>query len=103
MGMLYDIRITYFQLLGNLTDDSIILDTVRLQVKNHLYLDVSSDDLYLVSGENKSMHPNVAFTHQIKDCYYMYLKSNKADCIEPCTIIYFRCRNLKNMHNYCSL
>ena len=35
-----------FQLPGNLTDDSVILDTVQLPVKNHLFLDVSYDDLY---------------------------------------------------------
>ena len=35
-----------FQLSGNLTDDSVILDTVKLPVKNHLFSDVSSDDLY---------------------------------------------------------
>ena len=35
-----------FQLPGNLTEDSVILDTVQLPVKNHLFLDVSSDDLY---------------------------------------------------------
>ena len=34
-----------FQLPGNLTDDNVILDTVQLPVKNHLFLDVSSDDL----------------------------------------------------------
>ena len=46
----YDIRLTYknfdFQLPGNLTHDSVILDTVQLPVKNHLFLGVSSDDLY---------------------------------------------------------
>ena len=31
-----------FPLSGDLTDDSIILDTVQLPVKNHLFLDVSS-------------------------------------------------------------
>ena len=36
-----------------LTDDSVILDTVKLPVKNHLFLDVSSDDLYLVGGDRK--------------------------------------------------
>ena len=49
MDMPYDIRLTYnyeIQLSGNLTDDSVILDTVQLPVKNHLFLDVSSDDLY---------------------------------------------------------
>ena len=35
-----------FQLPGNLTDDSVIMDTVQLPVKNHLFLDVSSDNLY---------------------------------------------------------
>ena len=35
-----------FQLSGNLTDDSVILDTVQLPVKNHLFLDVYSYDLY---------------------------------------------------------
>ena len=34
------------QLPGNLTDDSVILDTVQLPVKKHLFLDVSSDNLY---------------------------------------------------------
>ena len=51
MDMPYDIKLTYkkkndFQLSGNLTDDSVILDTVQLPVKNHLFSDVSSDDLY---------------------------------------------------------
>ena len=50
MGMPYDIRITYkkidFKLPGNLTDNSVILDTVQLPIKNHLFLGVSSDDLY---------------------------------------------------------
>ena len=49
-----DIRLTLkkldFQLPGNLADDSVILDTVQLPVKNHLFLvrilEVSSDDLY---------------------------------------------------------
>ena len=47
MDMPYDIRPTHkndFQLPGNLTDDSVILD--QLPVKNHLFLNVSSDDLY---------------------------------------------------------
>ena len=35
-----------FQLPGNLTTDSIILDTIQLPVKNHLFLNVSSDDRY---------------------------------------------------------
>ena len=35
-----------FQLPGNLTDESVILDTVQLPLKNHLFLDVPSDDLY---------------------------------------------------------
>ena len=35
-----------FQLPGYLTDDSVILDTVQLPVKNHLFFCVSSDDLY---------------------------------------------------------
>ena len=52
MDMPYDIRFTYkkidFQLPGNLTDDRVILDTVQLPVKNHLFLDVSSDDLYKI-------------------------------------------------------
>ena len=38
-----------FQLPGNLADDSVILDTVQLPVKNHLFLvqilGVSSNDL----------------------------------------------------------
>ena len=34
-----------FHLPGNFTDDSIILDIVQLPVKNHLFWDVSSDDL----------------------------------------------------------
>ena len=41
------------QLPGNLTDGSVILDTVQLPVKNHLFLDVSSDDLYLVGGDRE--------------------------------------------------
>ena len=49
MDMSYDIRLAYknidFQLPGNLTDDSVILDTVQFPVKNYLFLDVSSDDL----------------------------------------------------------
>ena len=57
MDMPYDIRLTYkkidFQLPGNLTDDSVILDTVQLPVKNHLFLDVSSDDLYWVGGDRE--------------------------------------------------
>ena len=86
MDMPYDIRITYkkidFQLPGNLTDDSVILDTVQLPVKNHLFLDVSlMTYTELVVTENESMHPYIEFTHQIKVCYY--LKANKADCIEP--------------------
>ena len=35
-----------FHLPGNFTDDSIILDIVPVPVKNHLFWDVSSDDLY---------------------------------------------------------
>ena len=50
MDMPYDIRLTYkkidFQLPGNIIDDSVILDTVQLPVKNHLILNVLSDDLY---------------------------------------------------------
>ena len=50
MDMPYDIRRACkkidFQLPGNLTDDSVILETVQLPVKNHLFLDVSSDDIY---------------------------------------------------------
>ena len=50
MDMPYDIRLTYkkidFQLPGKLTDNSVFLDTVQLPVKNHLFLDVISDDLY---------------------------------------------------------
>ena len=42
-----------FQLSGNLTDDSVILDTVQLPVKNHLFPDVSSDDLYQVCGDRE--------------------------------------------------
>ena len=45
--MISDLHIKIdFNLPGNLTDDSVILDTVQLPVKNHLYLDASSDDLY---------------------------------------------------------
>ena len=55
MDMPYNIRLTYrkidFQLPGNLTDDSVILGTVQLPVKNHLFLDVSSDYLYWVVGD----------------------------------------------------
>ena len=52
MGMPNESRIEFpypkidFQLSGNLTDDSIILDTVKLPVKNHLFQDVSLVDLY---------------------------------------------------------
>ena len=50
MDMPYDIRFAYrkidFQLPGNLMDDSVILDTVQLPIENHLFLDVSSNDLY---------------------------------------------------------
>ena len=50
MDMPYDIRLTYknidFQLPENLKDDRVILYTVQLPVKNHLFLDVSSGDLY---------------------------------------------------------
>ena len=57
MDMPYNIRLTYkkfdFQLPGNLTDDSVILDTVQLPVKNHLFLDVSFDDLYWVGGDRE--------------------------------------------------
>ena len=57
MHMTYDIRLNIlkndFQLPGNLTDDSVILDTVQLPVKNHLYLDLSSDDLYWVGGDKE--------------------------------------------------
>ena len=35
-----------FQLSRNLKNDCITLDTVQLPVKNHLFLDVSSDNLY---------------------------------------------------------
>ena len=48
MDMPYDIRTLFkidFHLPGNLTDDSLILGTVQLPVKNHLFWDVSSDDL----------------------------------------------------------
>ena len=34
-----------FHLPGNFTDDSILLNIVQLPVKNHLFLDVSYDDL----------------------------------------------------------
>ena len=40
-----------FPLSGDLTDDRIILDTVQLPVKNHLFLDVSSDDLTVTYTE----------------------------------------------------
>ena len=57
MDMSYDIRLAYknidFQLPGNLTDDSVILDTVQFSVKNYLFLDVSSDDLYWVCGDRE--------------------------------------------------
>ena len=49
MDMPYDVRTPYkkidFHLPGNFTDNSIILDIVQLPVKNHLFWDVSSDDL----------------------------------------------------------
>ena len=35
-----------FELPGNFTFDSFILDSVQIPVENHLFLDVSSDDLY---------------------------------------------------------
>ena len=90
MDMPYDIRTPYkkidFHLPGNFTDDSIILDTLQLPIKN-------PDDLNWVSGtENESMHPNIQFTRQIKVWYYM--KARKADCIEHWTNIYFWCQNL---------
>ena len=50
MDMPYDIRLTYknidFQLPENLIDDSVIFDTEQVPVKNHLFLDVSSEFLY---------------------------------------------------------
>ena len=76
-----------FQLPRNLTDDSIILDNVKLPVKNHWFLDVSSDDLYWVGGDK---HPNIEFTYQIKVCYN--LKANKADCfvcLFVCLFVWF--------------
>ena len=48
MDIPFDIRTPNkndLHLPGNLTDDSIILDTVQLLVKNHLFWDVSFDDL----------------------------------------------------------
>ena len=60
MDIPYDFRISYkkndFQLLGNLTDDSVILDTVQLPVKNRSLLDVSSDDLNWVGGDREWKH-----------------------------------------------
>ena len=57
MDMPYDIRLTYkkidFQLPGSLTDDSVILDTVQLPVKNHLFLNVFYDDLNWVGGDRE--------------------------------------------------
>ena len=56
MDMPYDIRLTYkkvdIQLPGNLTDDSVILNTVQLPVKNHLFLYVSSDYLSIYLSSN---------------------------------------------------
>ena len=50
MDMPYDVRLTYkkidFQLPRNLTDDSVIFHTAQLPIKNHLFLDVSSDDIH---------------------------------------------------------
>ena len=64
-----DIRNPYeidFPLPGNSTDDRIILDTVQLPVKNHLFLDVSSMTYTdLVVTENESMHPDIEFTNRI--------------------------------------
>ena len=42
-----------FQLSGNLTDDIIILDTVQLPVKNHLFVYVSSDGKNRVAGDRE--------------------------------------------------
>ena len=86
MDMPYDIRRIYkkndFQLTGYLTDDSVILDTVQLPVRNHLFfMCLLMTYTELVVTENESMHPNIEFTHQIKVCYY--LKAEKADCIAP--------------------
>ena len=57
MNVPYDIRLTYkkidFQLPGNLTNDNVISNTVQLPVKNHLFLDVSFDDLYSVGGDRE--------------------------------------------------
>ena len=57
MDMPYDIRLTYkkndFQLPGNFIHDSVILGTVQLPVKNHLFLYVSPDDLYRVGGDRE--------------------------------------------------
>ena len=57
MDMPYDIRLTLkkidFQLPGSLTDDSVILDTIQLPVKNPLFLNVSSDDLNWVGGDRE--------------------------------------------------
>ena len=65
----------HIQLPGNLTDDSIILDTVQLLVKNHLFVGTE-----LVVTENESLHHNKEFTHQINICYN--LEANKAGYIE---------------------
>ena len=50
MDMPYDIRLTYkknsLPAARKFTDGSVILDTVQLPVMDHLFLDVSSDDLY---------------------------------------------------------
>ena len=50
--MISDLHIE-FQLPGNLTDDSVILNIVKLPLKNHLFLDVSWDGLYGVGDDRE--------------------------------------------------
>ena len=44
--MISEFHINRLPAARKLTDASIIVDTVQLPVKNHLFLDVSSDELY---------------------------------------------------------
>ena len=64
----------HIKLPGNLTDDSVILDTVQLPVKKHIFLDVSSDDLY--SALDK-LWVNCVFTQP----GYPQLRTCKNNCV----------------------
>ena len=68
MDMPYDIRFVHikvdFQLPGNLTDDSVLFDTVQLPAKNHeFWMCLLMTYTELVVRENDSMHPNIEFTN----------------------------------------